>query len=262
MVLDPEERLNPDGTIRTGARRDRVPAEFEPVLVAAVEAFRGLSDELAELHLFGSVATGMARLGVSDVDLVAIGVPEQWARDIGAALAARFVDLCRGVEIGPGRPADFRGDGDAAYGNRVFLRHYCVPLAGPDALRSQEPFPGDARAARGFNGDIGRCLDAWRSDADPRRVARKTLLAAAGLISVHYRTWTTDRGTAARRWAELDPDRAADIARLLTWAEGSRVASAAELAAVLERNGVVAAVVHRFAAEVGLWCDPVAPDAG
>ena len=167
MVLDPEEGLNPDGTIRTGVRRDRMPAQFEPVVVAAVEACGELSDGRAELHLYGSVATGRARLGVSDVDLVAIGVPEGWARGMSAALSTRFMDVCRGVEIGPGQPADFRGDGDAAYGNRVFLRHYCVPLSGPDALRNAEPFPGDSRAARGFNGDIGRCLDAWQRRLRP-----------------------------------------------------------------------------------------------
>ncbi len=261
-MLDPEEGLNADGTIRTGVARDRVPAEFEPVLVAAVEALRELPDEHAELHLYGSVATGMARLGVSDVDMVAIGVPEGWARATSAALSARFVDLCRGVEIGQARPGDLRRDGDAAYGNRVFLRHYCVSFAGPDGLRSADGFRGDARAARGFNGDIGRCLDGWRSGADPRRVARKTLLALAGLISVHDRTWTTDRGTAARRWSELDPDRAQDIAGLLSWAEGHRVPSAAELAAALGGNGVVTATVEKFAAAVGLWSDPVAPEAG
>lgn len=257
-MLDPHEGLNPDGTIRTSVRRDRVPAEFEPVLVAAAEALGKLSDERAELHLYGSVATGMARLGVSDVDLLAIGVPEGWARDIGAALSGRFGDLCRGVEIGQAQPADFRGECDAAYGNRVFLHHYCVPLVGRDALRSAGPFPGDARAARGFNGDVEKCLNAWRSvSADPRRVARKTLLAAAGLISVHYGTWTTDRGTAARRWAELDPDRAVDVARILSWAEGRSIPSAAELGAALGRSGVVAVVAERFAADVGLWSDPV-----
>lgn len=262
MVLDPEEGLNPDGTIRTGVRRDRVPAEFEPVVVAAVEALGELSDERAELHLYGSVATGMARLGISDVDLVAIGIPEECTRDIGAALSTRFATVCRAVEIGPGRPANFYGDDDAAYGNRVFLRHYCVPLAGPDVLRRVEPFHGDARAARGFNGDIGRCLDAWRAGADPRRVARKTLLAAAGVISVHDRTWTTDRGRAARRWAEIDPDRSDDMVRLLAWAEGHLVPPAPELDAALGQNGVVAVVVDRFATEIGLWSDPVESDAG
>lgn len=173
MVFDPEECLDPDGMIRTGARRDHVLAEFEPVLVAVAEAFHELSDECAELHLYGSVANGTALVGGSDVDLVAIGAPEGWAHEVGAVLSEQFVDLCRGVEIGSAEHADFRGDGDEAYGNRVFLHHYCVPVAGSDALRSREPFPGDARAARGFNGDIGRRLEVWRSKADSRRVARK-----------------------------------------------------------------------------------------
>lgn len=253
-MLDPREGLAPDGTIRTGARRDRVPAPFEPVLAAAVEAVRGLSDGRAELHLYGSVGTGTARLGVSDVDLLVIGVPEGWSHEVGTALSSRFGDVCRGVEIGRARPADFRGEGDAVHGNRVFLHHYCVPLAGPDALRGARPFAGDARAARGFNGDIGTCLEGWRSvGADPRRVARKTLLAAAGVVSVHDTTWTTDRGTAARRWAELDPDRAVDIARILSWAQGRSTPSAAELGAALGADGVVTAVVERFASDVGLW---------
>jgi len=117
---------------RTG-RSAPVPAAIgyrlssSPVLIAAAEALGELSDERAELHLYGSVATGMARLGVSDVDLLAIWVPEGWARDIGAALSGRFGDLCRGLELGQAQPADFRGECDAAYGNRVFLHHYCVP---------------------------------------------------------------------------------------------------------------------------------------
>lgn len=257
-MRDPHEGLNPDGTIRTGVRRDRVPAEFEPLLVAAAEALGELSDERAELHLYGSVATGLARPGPSDVDLLAIGIPRGWARVVGASLSARFNDLCRGVEIGQADPADFRGEGDAAYGNRVFLHHYCVPLAGRDAVRTAGPFAGDARAARGFNGDIGKCLNAWRKGADPRRVARKTLLAAAGLISVHHGTWTTDRGTAARRWAELDPDRADDVAQMLSWAEGSSIPPAADLGTAIGPDGVVAVLVERFAADVGLWSDPVA----
>lgn len=35
-MADPEEGVAPDGTILTGAHRDRVPAVFEPVLADAV----------------------------------------------------------------------------------------------------------------------------------------------------------------------------------------------------------------------------------
>ncbi len=44
-------------------------------------------------------------------------------------------------------PGKLRAEGDEAYGNRVFLRHYCLPLAGPDRLRGTAAFRADARAA-------------------------------------------------------------------------------------------------------------------
>jgi anti-sigma regulatory factor (Ser/Thr protein kinase) len=95
----------------------------------------------------------------------------------------------------------------------VFLRHYCVLLAGSDAHRPKHDFAGDRRAARGFNGDIAQHVQRWRNalEADDdagllaQRMARKSLLAVAGLVSVHDHTWTTDRETSAHRWSEIEP---------------------------------------------------------
>ena len=113
---------------------------------------------------------------------------------------------------------DLRGEGDEAYGNRVFLRHYCVQLAGPPRTDLGRTYPADVRAAHGFNGDIARHAGRWQrlldDGAEPValgcRVARKSLLAAAGLVSVVDGGWTTDRATAARRWAEIEPGLAAE----------------------------------------------------
>lgn len=129
-MRDPCEGLGVDGMIRTGADRGCVPAVYEPVIAAVLDAFEGVGDDAAELHLYGSVANGTARVGRSDVDLVAIDVPQDWAWQTGQRLSARFAELCRGVEIGRGSRGDYLADGDEAYGNQVFLRHYCVPLAG------------------------------------------------------------------------------------------------------------------------------------
>ena len=54
------------------------------------------------------------------------------------------------------------------------------------------------------------------------RVARKTLLAVAGLVSVHDRTWTTGRARAVQRWSELEPDLATHLSRLHSWAQRER----------------------------------------
>jgi uncharacterized protein len=258
-MADPEEGVAADGTIRTGAHRDRVPAAFEPVLADAV-AFLGESG--ASLYVYGSVANGTVRPGSSDVDLLSIGLPD--AAVLGRRLSARYADRCRGVEVAAATAADFVGDTDAAYGFRVFLRHYCVHLAGPDPSTALPAFPADARAARGFNGDLGQHLRQWRQRltsgtvaADPLgvRVARKTLLAVAGLVSVHDHTWTTDRSHAVRRWSELEPGLAAPLGQLDSWTGGKRHLSGEEVGCALADDGIVSVIVQRFSSLIGLWTD-------
>ncbi len=225
-MADPEEGVAADGTIRTGAHRGRVPAAFEPVLADAVAYVGGCG---ASLYAYGSVANGTVRPGSSDVDLLSIGLPE--AAVLGQRLSARYADRCRGVEVAAALAADFAGDTDAAYGGRVFLRHYCVHPAGPDPSTALPAFPADARAARGFNGDLGQHLRRWRQGLESGtvaadllgvRVARKTLLAVAGLVSVHDHTWTTDRARAGQRWSDLEPGLAAQLGRLHSWATAER----------------------------------------
>jgi uncharacterized protein len=258
-VADPDEGVAADGTIRTGAQRGRVPGIFEPVLAEAV-ALAG--DCGASLYVYGSVANGTARPGSSDVDLLSIGLPE--AAIVGQRLSERYADRCRGVEVLAATPADFVGHSDAAYGYRVFLRHYCVHLAGPDPAAGLPAFPADARAARGFNGDLGQHLRQWRqglnsgtvaADLLGVRAARKTLLAAAGLVSVHDHTWTTGRSRAVRRWSELEPSLAAQLGQLHSWAERQRHPAREDVGRALADDGIVFAIVQRFGSLIGLWAD-------
>jgi hypothetical protein len=256
-VADPREGVAADRTIVTGADRSRVPAAFEPVLADAV-AFAAECG--ASLYVYGSVANGTVRPGLSDVDLLSVDLADP--AGVGQFLSARYASLCRGVEISAATAADLAGDSDAAYGFRVFLRHYCVHLAGPDPSAAFPAFPADARAARGFNGDIAWYHRRWRQALESGaagvgllgvRAARKTLLAVAGLVSVHDRTWTTDRARATRRWGEIEPGLAAPLGVLLSWATAERRPAPEEVRLALEGDAIVAAVVDRFASLIGLW---------
>ena len=258
-MADPREGVAADGTIRTGADRGRVPAAFEPVLADAT-ALAG--ERGGSLYVYGSVANGTARHGSSDVDLLSVGLPD--AAAAGRCLSTRYSGLCRGVEIAAAQTADLAGDTDAAYGFRVFLRHYCVHLTGPDPSAVLPAFPADARAARGFNGDIARHYQRWRhalesgtasADLLGVRAARKTLLAVAGLVSVRDRTWTTDRSRAARRWGEIEPGLAAPLGVLLCWATADIHLSREEVRPVLAPDGIIGVIVERFASLIGLWAD-------
>ena len=255
---DPLEGVTSLGTIETGASRDRVPAMFEPVLDNAVVAVRA-TNRAASLYLYGSVATGTAQAPRSDVDLLTVGLPLGEAAAIGRALSLRFSDLCRAVEVAAAQPSDFLGATDEACGGRVFLRHYCVRLAGPDLHSALPDFSADVRAARGFNGDIAQHARHWwrelQEGCDPvqlsRRLARKSLFAVAGLVSLHDATWTTDRTAAAARWAGLNPVLASDLRMLLTWATGNETPDRYDVEAALD--GVVAQIVASFETTIGLW---------
>jgi hypothetical protein len=259
-VADPLEGVSPNGTLLTGAARARVAVEYEPALAAAAAGVTEPGRE-ASLYLYGSVATGTAIAQHSDIDLLSIDLDPIRAAELASRLSGRFGDLCRSVDISVAAPTDFVGETDEAYGNRVFLRHYCVHLAGPSRHLGLADYPAGARAARGFNGDIAQHLERWRIALalgdDPgviaRKAARKTLLALAGIVSVTDHTWTTDRTHAADRWSELHPESAADVQVLAGWSSGTDRPSAPDVAAGL--NGVIGEIVEEFSRTVGLWKD-------
>lgn len=258
-MRDPGEGVSATGVITTGAARERVPLAFEPVVTAAIGAMSGLGGGCS-LYVYGSVATGTAVPPSSDVDLLTIGLPTSDAAALGHELSARFASQCRAVEIAAEQPADLVGEHDEAYGNRAFLHHYCVHLTGPRHHHGLAACAADARAARAFNGDIVQHARRWRSavpEEDPatlgRRLARKTLFAVAGLVSMHDATWTTDRAMAAARWAELEPAVADDLARLLRWSDGIEAASSRSVSETLD--GIVARITDAFAQSIGLWDD-------
>lgn len=255
---DPLEGVTSFGTIETGASRDRVSALFQPVLDAAVVAFP-TADRDSSLYVYGSVATGMAQPAKSDVDLLTVGFPSAEAAAVARHLSARFSDLCRAVEVAVAQRSDFSPETDEGYGGCVFLRHYCVHLAGPDLHSALPDFAADVRAARGFNGDIAQNAKRWRMELDDGRdpvqvsrgLARKTLLAVAGLVSVHDDTWTTDRTTAAARWAEIEPSLANDLHMLLAWSRDRATPVREAVEAALD--GVVTQITASFETSIGLW---------
>lgn len=259
-MRDPDEGLSESGSIRTGAHISRVAERFRLVHETASEVIHA-REPSASVYAYGSVVTGQARDGVSDVDLLTIGLPPSDASLIGVELSRRFGEVCRGVEIAAATAGDFVGDSDESYGNRVFLRHYCVLLAGSDAHRPRHDFAGDRRAARGFNGDIAQHARRWRMALDggdepapvAQRMARKSLLAVAGLVSVHDNRWTTDRETGAARWGDIVPAERAGLAQLMSWASTTPDPPLETVHDALERT--VAAIVSAFSELIGLWPD-------
>ncbi len=258
-MRDLDEGLDSQGFIVTGVDRGRIPASFEPILRDIVE---GVDDDVS-VYVYGSVATGRARLGRSDVDVVALGMDPARARLLARDLTARYATLARDVAIGAWT-ADDLAEGDAGHGNCVFLKHYCAWLAGPDPAASMPSFRGDVAAARGFNGDLPAVVVRWIEalgsldsgaqgsvDGLARRIGRKSLFAVASMVSVHDAIWTTDRAAASARWGQLHPELAADLELLLAWGDETASPSRAEVDRMLHTR--IPTLVDQFVALIGAW---------
>jgi hypothetical protein len=255
---DPLEGISAAGLIATGVSRGRVPAAFEPVVAAAVDSVVA-ADERVAVYLYGAVATGCAVVPTSDVDLLTLDLAASVGAEIASALSQQFSAICRAVEVAPAHTAVLTAATDESYGLRLFLKHYCVHLAGPPHVDPVDGYAPDRRAARGLNGDIGVHAARWRAALEAgedasvvgRRLARKTLLAVGGLVSMHDRCWTTDRTFAARRWAQIDPARAPGLAALATWMHDATAATRDDVLAALEHT--VDPIIDAFSRTIGLW---------
>ena len=97
-MRDPDEGSSEAGVIETGALRQRIAGAFTQVLDEAVQAVQVLGDP-AGLCVYGSGATGQARVGQSDVDVLTIDVDNDHAAALATDLSRQFRSVCRGVEI-------------------------------------------------------------------------------------------------------------------------------------------------------------------
>ncbi|MCY7290513.1 MAG: hypothetical protein LH624_20320, partial [Cryobacterium sp.] len=86
-----------------------------------------------------------------------------------------------------------------------------------------------------------------------RRIARKSLVAVAGLVSIHDDTWTTDRNSAAERWIQVRPELWGALALLRNWSDSTAVATVDELDVMLSAGGAIDSVITDFQELVGLW---------
>lgn len=238
MTRDPDEGVDADGYLVTGAAVANIPPVYRPILedcVATLTAAFG--DRLDGLYLYGSVATGQATPPDSDVDLLALWtstVDSSAVATVAAALSTRHSAMLREVGL-----AHATLDSIRLVADQAFVKHYCVPLSGRDVRPELPRFRPSRALADGFNDDLPAVVHRLRSTVDSagtpaerlaatRKAARRLLLAVATIESVSHAIWSTDRGTGAALLARHHPEWT-DVAGLaLEWSAGRGTADGVE----------------------------------
>ncbi|MEO2104060.1 MAG: nucleotidyltransferase domain-containing protein [Actinomycetota bacterium] len=196
---DPEEGLDADGFVVTGARADRIPTAYRPLVAACVDRLMGDPTlGVSSLYLYGSVSTGRAVPGRSDLDLIVVGegAPTPRVADVVRPLADDR--LVREIGVSTMSWEVVVADDERGRIERCFLTAYAVHLAGEEVPPTR--CRGGRALVRGFAGELLERLPrlaAGRLDgADPTGLARRLLMTTAMHLTVERGEWSTDRARA------------------------------------------------------------------
>ncbi|MFF2214994.1 nucleotidyltransferase [Streptomyces antibioticus] len=226
--------LDAHGYIAREGSLARVPAAFRPVVAAARERLTDLFGvRLHSAYLYGSIPRGTARVGRSDLDLLAALHDEPaeadhaGARALVEALDSEFPQIDGGGALLYGR-ARLLSDLER-HDMGFFVACLCTPLLGDDLAASLPRYRPDALLARETNGDLGLLLPRWRervtragdagdlSDGEHTRrslvryMSRHLVRTAFTLVMPRWNGWSSDLRVMADVFAGYYPERAAQV---------------------------------------------------
>ncbi|MBO7940327.1 nucleotidyltransferase domain-containing protein [Streptomyces sp. S9] len=226
--------LDAQGYIAREGSLARVPAVFRPVVAAARERLTDLFGvRLHSAYLYGSIPRGTARVGRSDLDLLAALHDEPaeadraGARALVEALDSEFPQIDGGGALLYGR-ARLLSDLER-HGMGFFVACLCTPLLGDDLAASLLRYRPDTLLARETNGDLGLLLPRWRervaragdagdvSDGEQARrslvryMSRHLVRTAFTLVMPRWNGWSSDLRVMADVFAGYYPERAEQV---------------------------------------------------
>ncbi|MEU9156449.1 nucleotidyltransferase domain-containing protein [Streptomyces sp. NPDC048417] len=222
--------LDPQGFIEREGSHARVPHVFRPVVAAArdrlLDVFGGGLDSA---YLYGSIPRGTARVGRSDLDLVAVlraeptGADRDAAGALGEAVDKEFPEI---DGVGTLLYSRTRVLSDLErYDIGWFVACLCTPLLGEDLAEFLPRYRPDSLLARETNGDLARYLPRWRQriaaagDSEEalrplvRFMSRHLVRTGFTLVMPRWNGWTSDLREMAEAFADYYPERSEQLRR-------------------------------------------------
>ncbi|MGW5651330.1 nucleotidyltransferase domain-containing protein [Streptomyces humi] len=218
------------GFIEREGSHARVGPVFRPVVTAArdrlLEAFGARLDSA---YLYGSIPRGTARVGRSDLDLVAVlreepaDADRATARALGRTLDEEFPEI-DGVGTLLFSRARVLSELER-YDIGWFVACQCTPLLGEDLAEFLPRYRPDSLLARETNGDLARLLPRWRDRIAAaegteealrplvRFMSRHLVRTGFTLVMPRWNGWTSDLREMAEAFAGYYPDRGEQLCR-------------------------------------------------
>ncbi|MDP4007877.1 MAG: nucleotidyltransferase domain-containing protein [Candidatus Peregrinibacteria bacterium] len=226
--------VDKNGFIITEVGLNKVKPVFQKVLNKIKnEVIHEFGDKIYSLYLYGSVATGKARIKSSDLDLLLIlrrKPTPKIKKDIEEFqdnLSAHHLSKFRGVGISLTHTNEVKKD---TYGWGCCIKHLCVCLYGENFGKNLPNFKPSKRVAKAFNGDIEKhikaVLEELKSTHSPQKVSlicssamRKIVRTGFCLVMEQEQSWTTDLDKSYEIFSKYYPKQSTDMKKALVLAK-------------------------------------------
>lgn len=228
--------VDENGIILTEVSYEKITSQFKPIVESVLDAIvQEFSPLLDGVYLYGSIATGKAVKGTSDLDSVLVfkNKPSEELLEristLEAKLSKKYETALRNIGLEVTDVTELCSEKEK-YGGMCFMKHLCICLYGNDIAKDVPGFKPSKEVAQGFNGDIGQKLEIFRSKIDrtdmeaeikklSQSAAKKILRTGFSLVMPRTKSWTTNSQVCYDMFVKFYPEKAVEMKIALDWAQ-------------------------------------------
>ena len=232
--------VDDNGIIITEVSADKVTSQYKTIVSEVLDSIlKELTSQLDGVYLYGSVVTGKAVEGKSDLDILLILKDEpnnELSENISIlekALSKKYEPRLRCVGMAVTNIAEVTSDKEK-YGYMCFIKHLCVCIYGNDVAKDIPAFRPSKEVAKGFNGDIGERLEFYKDKIEnitseselkklTQEVSKKIVRTGFSLVMPRSGSWSTDLQSSFDTFIYYYPEKTEEMKMALDWAMGTSV---------------------------------------
>lgn len=222
------------GFINTEVGLNKVKPVFSKAVVDIKKEIVGKFDErIFSVYLYGSVATGKARVKISDLDLLFVLKKKPTSNikkevsEFQDYLTTKYSRLFRDVGIVLTYAKEVEND---MYGWGCFIKHLCVYFYGENIGEKLPRFKPSRKVAKGFNGDFDKYIKTVlgklatpKIDQEVRSICqssmKKIVRTGFSIVMDKEKSWTTDLKKSCEIFSKYYPERSVDMKKAFGFAQ-------------------------------------------
>ena len=231
--------VDENGVIITEVSVDKITPQFKRVVDSVLhEILHELASQLDSAYLYGSIATGKAIEGKSDLDMILVfkeKVDEELSKKIFVLeekLTKEYELILRDVGLATTCVADALSEKERL-GGLCFLKHLSVCIYGNDLTKDVPGFKPSKDISKGFNGDIAKNIKSSKAKIEnapsgqelrklSRSLSKKVIRTGFSLVMPRSGSWTTNLQISVDIFLRYYPKKAVEMNTVLEW---SRIGS-------------------------------------